>query len=268
MQLPGRSAGLRLAFLFAVLTALLMAGRVHAQNQVGNGPHQAHLLFQFDPPPSRPVWFIVCFHEESITSVEALERIRTDYPEFNFTSWNWGNEEIPNLFLTSITWRGSTRASEDLFDEEGLMLGGNYWGVFTIPDEGVESTPPFPDPPPGLPQPSDWGASNFGISQRILRDGYWDGYVYQFVSALDWTYHLRPALPPPEIHQLSFLAQAGPSLQWKTAPGFTYKIQSTDRLDSPFVTRSTPTASGFTGVWTDPDPQPPARRFYRIALVP
>lgn len=238
------------------------------QIPVGSGTNQAHLLLQFDPAPTPPIWFVVSFSGESITSAEALERIRQSRPEFSFAAFNWGTAEEPNLFLSSITWQGRTRGSQEIYDASGKLIGGNYWGIFAAPDEGSASGMIPPAALGRLPRDSDWSPSQYGISQRILRNGYWDGFVYQFVSSVDWQYRLLPALPPPLLQSLVFTPAKSPQIRWGAAPGVAYIIQSTDHLSSPFVTRATRTASSFSEIWTDPDPLPPGRRFYRVGLQP
>ncbi len=256
-----------LALAIILTFSLILPDSSHSQIRVGTGTNHANLVFQFGPPPSPSVWFILSFPEDSITSVEALERIHSIHPEFSFQSVNWGSESSPNLFLTSISWQGSVRASEDLFDEAYQWIGGNYWGVFAAPDYGDESIVPAPTPPAGLPQDSDWQESWYGISQRIIRDGYWDGYVYQFVSSSDWIYHQHPSIPSPSIKSLFLQTDGTAQLIWTAAPGAVYVIQSTDNLSAPFVTRSTRTASSSEETWTDPDSPLPPRRFYRIGAV-
>jgi BspA type Leucine rich repeat region (6 copies) len=56
-------------------------------------------------------------------------------------------------------------------------------------------------------------------------------------------------------------------LVWRGTPDSVYAIQSTDRLSSPFITRSIITASGFSQIWDEPEPSSAVSRFYRIALV-
>lgn len=239
-----------------------------AQIPVGSGTNQAHLLLQLEPPPTPAIWFVVSFDEESITTAEAFQRIRQSRAEFNFVAENWGSEEEPNLFLSSVTWQGQTRSSQTLYNGSGGLMGGNYWGIFAAPDDGMGSGMSPPPPLGRLPRDDDWVPSQYGISQRMLRNGYWDGYVYQFVSAADWLFRQLPALPPPLLQSLVFTAAKAPQIRWGAAPGFGYVIQSTDHLASPFVTRATHTASSFMEMWTDPDPQPPGRRFYRVGLQP
>lgn len=253
--------------MLAVHLGMIFPDRGCSQIQVGNGPHQAHLLFQFESSSS-PVWFVVCFEENSITSAEALNRIQASHPEFGFQAVNWGTDEEPNLFLSSLSWRGRTLGSQDLYDENNRLLGGYYWGVFTAPDEGIDSPGPFPSGYQQPPLTADWGESMYGISQRVLRHGYWDAYVYQFVSSTDWIYHQLPALPPPRLSSFIVSGSGSAQIQWASAPGITYVIQSCDDLASPFVTNSTRTASSFTESWEDPDPRRPTRRFYRLGLLP
>jgi hypothetical protein len=255
------------AFSILLIIYLILPDSSQSQIRVGEGAHHANLVFQFGPPASPQVWFILSFSEDFITSAEALERIHTSHPEFSFGSENWGSETSPNLFLRSITWQGLNLRSENLFDESNQPIGGNYWGVFTVPDEGIDSTPPLSTAPTGLPQDSDWQESWYGISQRILRDGYWDGYVYQFVSSSDWIYHQHPSIPYPSIQSLAFQTNGAVQLTWIAAPGAVYAIQSTDNLSIPFVTRSTRTASSSKEMWTDPKPELPSKRFYRIEVA-
>ena len=256
-----------LAWLMAVHLVIIFPNQGCSQIQVGSGPHQAHLLFQFGSSSS-PIWFVVCFEENSISSAEALKRIQTSHAEFSFQSVNWGTEEEPNLFLSSLSWRGRTLGSQDLYDENNRLLGGYYWGVFTAPDEGVDSPGPFPSGSQQPPPTADWGESMYGISQRVLRHGYWDAYVYQFVSSTDWAYRQLPTLPPPRISAFNATGSNSAQIEWASAPGVTYVIESCDNFSSPFVTKATRTASSFTESWSDPDPQPPARRFYRLGLLP
>ena len=251
----------------AVYFGIIFPEQGYSQIQVGNGPHQAHLLFQFGSSSS-PIWFVVCFGENSITSVEALDRIRASYPEFGFQAVNWGTEEEPNLFLSSLSWHGWTLSSQNLYSENNELLGGHYWGVFTAPDAGIGTSEPFPSGYPQPPPTADWGESMYGISQRVLRHGYWDAYVYQFVSSTDWIYHQLPTFPPPQLSAFIISGSGSAEIQWASAPGVAYVIQSCDNLSSPFVTKSIRTASSFTESWLDPDPQPPTRRFYRLGLLP
>lgn len=237
------------------------------QIPVGSGIHQAHLLFQFEPPPTPVLWFVISFAEESITTAEAMERIRQSRPDFNFEAMNWGTAEEPNLFLTSITWRGQTKESQEFYDNSGGLIGGRYWGIFAAPDDGIGSG--FAPPALGrLPRDEDWIPSQYGISQRILRNGYWDGYVYQFVSSVDWLFRELPDLPPPPVEALVVTTTGAAQIRWGAAPGVSYVIQSTDHLASPFLTRAIHTAFSYSEIWNDPDPQPPDRRFYRIGFQP
>ncbi|NCY23156.1 hypothetical protein EBX31_14550 [bacterium] len=259
----GRKHCLGLLFLAWVI----LPDFLQSQIRTGTGPHQANLVFQLGPPPAPTVWFVLSFPEESITSSVALERIKSSHPSFGFEVVNYGDETNPVLFLTSISWQGIARSSEDIRDGNNKLLGGNYWGVFTIPDEGPDSLYPINSPPVGLPQGGDWQESWYGISQRILRDGYWDGYVYQFVSSADWIYQQSPSVFSPRIESLNLQANGSPQLVWNAAPNVAYRIQSTENLSTPFVTRATAIASGGMETWTDPDTNPPPKRFYRVGVV-
>jgi len=252
---------------FLMFACFILPNFLQSQIRTGTGPHQANLVFQLGPPPAPVVWFILSFSEDFITSSVALERIQSSHPEFSFSTVNYGDDTDPILFLTSISWQGWTRTSEDIRDAENKLLGGNYWGVFTVPDEGLESVPPVDTALVGSPQSSDWQESGYGISQRVLRDGYWDGYVYQFVSSTDWVYHESPTIFSPRIQSLSFQTNGAALLFWNAAPNVIYEIQSADNLGTRFVTRATVKAVGGMETWPDPDINPPAKRFYRIGLI-
>jgi len=252
---------------FVMSAWLILPNFLQSQIHTGTGPHQANLVFQLGPSPAPTVWFILSFPEDFITSSVALERIQTSHPEFSFGALNYGNEMEPILFLDSISWQGWTRSSEVIRDANNMLLGGKYWGVFTVPDEGIDSVSPTDPTPTGFPQNSDWQESWYGISQRVLRDGYWDGYVYQFVSADDWIYHQTPAIFSPHIESLSFHVNGSPQITWSAAPNVAYRIQSTESLAAPFVTRATVNALGGMETWMDPDINPPQKRFYQIKVV-
>jgi len=243
-------------------------GLCPAQISVGSGTNRAHLLIQFEPTPASSIWFIISFAEESITAVQALERIRQSQPEFNFEAVDWGTVDEPNLFLSSITWQGRTWGSQEIYDNFGELIGGKYWGIFASPDDGRESGIVPPPALGRLPRGVDWVLSQYGISQRILRNGYWDGFVYQFVSSADWLFRQLPALPPPRIQALLFTTTRTHQIQWGAAPGVGYVIESTDDLALPFTVRATRTASANSEFWDDPDPHPPNRRFYRVGFQP
>lgn len=78
---------------------------------------------------------------------------------------------------------------------------------------------------------------------------------------------IKVVVGPPSISLAMSYDGSEIMLFWKGTPNSVYAIQSTDRLSSPFITRSIITASGLSQVWDEPEPSSAVSRFYRIALV-
>jgi len=78
---------------------------------------------------------------------------------------------------------------------------------------------------------------------------------------------IKVVVGPPSVSLAMTYDGSEIMLVWRGTPDSVYAIQSTDRLSSPFITRSIITASGFSQNWDEPEPSSAVSRFYRIALV-